>query len=261
MKSNSDTIAKPSPTLSNPRNEALFVALVEFLEGIGGVDLGISNEMILSDIKYVADRWGGFESDLVKQVPSSAQRMILLKRAKREVLRRYFQEFVDEITDQRREADEIEDPEERADGHRDIVQNLANYLPEFIGRPASVPRDHAWLMSRSFFGSSLSAYDIRYWTKALLAAAGLTGQPVVYFVSFDDALVVKIGWAGNLKRRIRTFRTSTVLEPTVHLAIAGDRVLERQLHKRFEADRIRGELFRLSPAIAEFIASRKDRDP
>lgn len=261
MNPNSNTLEKPSKDSRKSRNEELVLLLADFLEAVGGVDLTISNEMILLDIDFVAQRSGSsFEADFVRQVPRRPERLLLLKRAKREVLRRFFQTYVDEIADLQRELDDLDD-EEREEQYRALLQNLANYLPGFAGRPADIRKDHAWLMTRSFFGARLSPHDLRYWTNQLLAAAGLIGQPVVYFISFDDPTVVKIGWAGNLRRRISALRVSAVSEPTVHLVLQGGKVLEGQLHKRFDADGIRGELFRLSPQILEFIKENAGQDP
>lgn len=261
MKSNSSTLAQPSPESRNSRKEELFDCFVVFLEGIGGVEnLVISDEMIMIDIEYAAERWSGFEADLVRQVSSRPKRMLLLKRAKRAVLRRYFQDYVDAVADRKKEIDQMDD-EQRAElfDVQTIEWDIANYLPEFIGRPAAFRRDHAWLLSpgRLFFGQPLSAHDVRHWTKQLLAAAGLTNKSVVYFVSLDDLSKVKIGWTGNMRRKLTFFRNSTPSEPTVHLTLLGGYDLEQQLHRRFKIDRIVREWFRLSPAIKEFIASQK----
>lgn len=261
MKTNSSTLAKPSQDSLNSRKEELFDGFVAFLDGIGGVEnLVISDEMIMTDIEYAAERWAGFEADFVKQLPSRPQRINLLKRAKRAALRCYFQEYVDAVADRKKEIDRMDD-DERAElfDVETIEWDLANYLPEFIGRPASFRRDHAWLLSpgRLFFGRPLTAHDIRHWTKQLLAAAGLTNKSVVYFVSLDDPSKVKIGWTGNMRRKLTFFRNSTPTEPTVHLTLLGGYDLEQQLHRRFKADRIVREWFRVSEQIAAFIASHK----
>lgn len=257
------TIAEPSQYSLNPRNEELFETIVGFVERIGGVErLVISDEMIMIDIEYAAERWGGFESDFVTQVPTRSERMVLLKRAKRAAFRRYWQEYIDLIDQRRHEIEELDDEERSAlSGFETIEWELANYLPDFLGRPLEFPRDHAWLMrdDRRFFGKPLSPHDRKYWTKQLLAAAGLINQPVVYFVSLDDPSKVKIGWTGNLPRKLTFFRNSTPSEPTVHVTLRGGYDLEQQLHRRFKANRIVREWFRLSPEIIEFIAAAAQR--
>jgi len=263
MDSDNPTIAEPSPDSRNYRNEELFEILVGFVERIGGVEkLVISDEMIMVDIEYVAERFGGFESDFVRQVPARSQRMVLLKRAKRAALRRYFQEYVEAVDQRRNEIEEMDDQERVALSSVDTIEwELANYLPEFAGRPADFPQSHAWLMcdDRRFFGKPLSPHDRKYWSRQLLAAAGLNDQPVVYFVSLDDPAKVKIGWTGNLPRKLTFFRNSTPSEPTVHVTLPGGYELEQQLHRRFKADRIVREWFRLSPDIVAFIAAAAQR--
>lgn len=258
------TLSKPSQDSLYSREEELFEMFVDFLEGIGGVEnLVISDEMIMMDLEYAAERWPGFEADLVARLPSRTQRMILLKRAKRAMLRRYFQEYIDEIADLRKDIDELDD-EARAllFDVETIEWSLANYLPEFIGRPPGFRRDHAWLLreDRVFFGKPLSPHDIRHWTKQLLAAAGLSDQAVVYFVSLGDPSKVKIGRTDNLPRRLSSFRNGSPSEPVVHLTLRGGHDLEQSLHRRFKADRIVREWFRMSAAIAEFIRNSKGED-
>jgi hypothetical protein len=260
MDSDRSTLAKPSQNSLNPRNEELFEMLVDFVERIGGVEnLVIADEMLLIDIEYAAEHFGGFEGDFVSQIPAASQRMVLLKRAKRDALRRYFQEYVDQVEQRRNEIEELDDEEKSGlSGFETIEWELANYLPDFVGRPPDFPQNHAWLMrdDQRFFGKPLSPHDRRYWTKQLLAAAGLGDQPVVYFVSLDDPSKVKIGWTGNLPRKLTFFRNSTPSEPTVHVTLRGGYSLEQQLHRRFKADRIVREWFRLSPDIDAFIRER-----
>lgn len=264
MKSQSDTLAELSPNHRNPREEEAFEALVVFLEAIGGVEgLVISDEMILNDIEFAAGRWGGFESDFVAQVPSRTRRALLLKRAKRAALRRYFQEFVDEIAERKKELDELDDDERSKLADVETIEwNLANYIPEFIGRPATFRRDHAWLLSpgRLFFGQPLSPHYVRHWTRELLAAAGLTNHSVVYFVSLDIPERVKIGFTSNFVIRLRAFCTASSVEPTVHLTLSGGKALEDELHQRFAPDNIVREWFHLTPAIRAFIEEKKRGD-
>lgn len=260
MDSHPSTLARLSQNPRNPRNDELLEVLIGFVQRIGGVEnLVISDEMIMLDIEFVAERYGGFEADFVAQVPARSQRMILLKKAKRAALRRYFQEYVDAVDQLRHDIEEM-DGEKLSDVDT-IEWELANYLPEFVGRPPGFPKDHAWLMrdDRRFFGAPFSRHDRWYWTKQLLAAAGLTDKPLVYFVSLDDPTTVKIGWTGNLPRKLTFFRNSTPSEPTVHLTLAGGHDLEQQLHHRFKADRIVREWFRLSPEIVAFIAAAAQR--
>lgn len=256
------TISKPSPDSHNPLKEELLEALVGFLEGIGGVDLIISDEMVMSDLEYAAERWAGFEGDFVKLVPSRSKRMVLLQQAKRVVLWRYFQQFVELIAERRMEIEDLDEDERSNLSEVETLEwELANWLPEFVGRPSGFRRDHAWLISpdNRFFGQPLSPHYVKYWTKQLLSAAGLSNEAIVYFVSLDDPSKVKIGWTGNLPRKLSFFRNGTPSEPTVHLTLAGGYELEQELHRRFKADWIVREWFHLSPAILTFIEERKQR--
>lgn len=78
---------------------------------------------------------------------------------------------------------------------------------------------------------------------------------VVYLISTDNPEFVKIGFTTCLERRLKSLRTASHVEPTIHLTIEGTRSLERELHTRFEAARYSREWFRLTDDIKTFIAS------
>jgi hypothetical protein len=79
-------------------------------------------------------------------------------------------------------------------------------------------------------------------------------EDVVYFLSIGH--LVKIGHSRHLRDRLKAMGlTSTSL-----LAIElGGRERERQLHEQFRKDRVTGELFKRSPALLTYIASRDPR--
>lgn len=79
--------------------------------------------------------------------------------------------------------------------------------------------------------------------------------PVVYLISTDNPEFVKIGFTTCLERRLKSLRTASHVEPTIHLTIEGTRPLERELHTRFETARYSREWFRLTDDIKTFIAS------
>jgi hypothetical protein len=81
--------------------------------------------------------------------------------------------------------------------------------------------------------------------------------PVVYFISAGDPQFVKIGFTASLERRLRSLRTGSHVELTVHVAIPGPRSLERDLHTRFASAHQNREWFRLTDEIAAFIASER----
>ena len=119
----------------------------------------------------------------------------------------------------------------------------------------------------------LSVTERREWAEfARVAARRIDGEdepvaetgadgPVIYFVSAWDAEIVKIGFTTSMRSRLRSLRTACPKAPRIHLLLKGTLLEERELHKRFEADRIRGEWFRLSAAIRAFIDKYKTDPP
>jgi len=79
--------------------------------------------------------------------------------------------------------------------------------------------------------------------------------PLVYLISTDNPEFVKIGFTTSLEKRLRSLRTASHVEPTIHLTIPATPSLERELHARFEAARYNREWFRLTDDIKTFIAS------
>lgn len=177
------------------------------------------------------------------------RRMKTLQRAKREALRQYLADCVDQIA-------------EASAGDAGEVRTL---LGGFIGieGESTTPPSHATL-SLEFYGDRLPAKDVTRWTKLALAAAQPPSAadrdgavPSVYFVSIGNPETVKIGYSANFRHRLRSLRTASPVEPDVLLTIAGTRQAEADLHRRFHADHIKREWFRLSPAIRAFIRDRK----
>ena len=78
----------------------------------------------------------------------------------------------------------------------------------------------------------------------------------IYFVTTDHQFV-KIGFATSIAVRMRTLQTGSPRPLHLLLSIGGSFEDERALHRRFAEHRVQGEWFRLSPALAEFIASEK----
>jgi hypothetical protein len=82
----------------------------------------------------------------------------------------------------------------------------------------------------------------------------------IYIIGFDGDDRVKIGITGDLKARLRSFATGNPSEIKVHVAFSGNVRDERELHRRFAADRLKGEWFRLSTAITEFIIENRKKE-
>lgn len=82
---------------------------------------------------------------------------------------------------------------------------------------------------------------------------------VVYFIGMEgDKSAVKIGFASKLEDRVATLQTSSHHELKVLAAIKGTAKFEKELHRKFAADHIRGEWFRRTEAIEAFIAASTD---
>lgn len=78
----------------------------------------------------------------------------------------------------------------------------------------------------------------------------------VYFIQTEG--FIKIGYAINVRRRFRQLAMSVPFDLELLAVIACPDVreakeTERTLHRRFKAQRVRGEWFRLIPPLTEFI--------
>jgi hypothetical protein len=79
----------------------------------------------------------------------------------------------------------------------------------------------------------------------------------IYFARVGER--VKIGFSKSVPRRISELQTLTADPIDVLLIQRGSIVIEHSLHRRFAEDRISGEWFRYSAAMARFVAGeRKD---
>lgn len=84
----------------------------------------------------------------------------------------------------------------------------------------------------------------------------------VYFLSAEEAGVVKIGVTDDLDRRIGSITRMSPLPLELLLAIPGDHKVESQMHERFKAQRLHGEWFSTTDGkILEFIAAYVPHDP
>lgn len=79
---------------------------------------------------------------------------------------------------------------------------------------------------------------------------------MVYFVMAvdDPGKFVKIGFTeSSIESRLAVMQTGCPYRLAVVLTINGDRDLESSLHRRFRKSRHRGEWFRISDDILEFV--------
>ena len=88
----------------------------------------------------------------------------------------------------------------------------------------------------------------------------------LYFISTTRKNVVKIGIAKNPNKRLKTFQTANyekliilrvIQVPTRNLAFE----LEKALHQKFKKYHIRGEWFKLTPTIINFIENYQTDNP
>jgi hypothetical protein len=177
------------------------------------------------------------DSDILRYLPTAAEKRKWLRKAKAEITRHAIQERVDEITEVWESRDEIR------------IRVLMGAFPEDLK-----------------LHKNLSRSQRKMWiNKAELAACGRSDEvavrePVVYFISTEDDLI-KIGYTTSLRSRIRSLRTASPKELSVLLVVPGSRDDERQLHNRFEAFRVGRQWFRRCDPIMDFIASRSDLAP
>lgn len=75
----------------------------------------------------------------------------------------------------------------------------------------------------------------------------------VYFIEATDLDAVKIGIAADPEQRLGILQSCCPVELHILATAAGTPLFERYLHAKFAPQRIRGEWFKLSGPIADFI--------
>lgn len=93
-------------------------------------------------------------------------------------------------------------------------------------------------------------------TRRALAAANDNAINYVYFITDGEA--IKIGKANNPKSRLSGLQTSHYKPLRVLATMPGGEELERELHRAFDAFRIRGEWFKDCREIRAFIKRNAD---
>lgn len=200
-----------------------FEALVDDLSGIWDLE-GLPEWIPCTD------------SYLLRGLPTTAERVKWLRKAKAEIVRRRIQERVDEIA----EAYESEDAV--------MVDVLVGAFPKDLE-----------------LHKSLSTAQRQMWNdKAALAAWGRSGElsarePLVYFIACGDDLI-KIGHTTDLASRLCALRTGTPKALRVLCLIPGSRDLEQALHRKFASHRVGREWFSPCTAITEFISNCQAED-
>lgn len=75
----------------------------------------------------------------------------------------------------------------------------------------------------------------------------------VYFIQSERGGPIKIGRAINPEQRLKQCQTGSPERLVLLAVISGGRDLERSLHARFAASRLRGEWFKPTPELIALI--------
>jgi hypothetical protein len=75
----------------------------------------------------------------------------------------------------------------------------------------------------------------------------------IYFIQQGKDGPVKIGISWEIKKRLRDISVSSPFNPVVLALIPGNREKEKQLHRKFKKEHLRGEWFKASDRLMEFI--------
>ena len=75
----------------------------------------------------------------------------------------------------------------------------------------------------------------------------------IYFVEAHGANVVKIGYSEDVKSRIKALSQGSPHKLILLGTMEGNMQDEERLHQAFESQHVRGEWFKLSPQIKDFI--------
>lgn len=78
----------------------------------------------------------------------------------------------------------------------------------------------------------------------------------IYFAQCGDDGPIKIGYSSDPTLRAGTLQTAHHEELRLLCTLPGDTEDEARLHRRFKRSRIRGEWFRPSPSLVQFVRER-----
>lgn len=78
---------------------------------------------------------------------------------------------------------------------------------------------------------------------------------MIYFIREAAGGRIKIGFAVDPWSRMKSLQTGAPCDLEMMAIQAGDRKAERDLHRKFAADRLRGEWFQASPPLTAYVAS------
>jgi len=225
------------------------------------------------------------DNDDLRHMPRATAKKLLTK-AKRETARRWLWNRFDlsemdlELTENAETGDYTEEFDEKQLKQRainsidDVVSTVTSLRKAYAivsSSPAQPAAHEATVAARVAFGypkerpGRIDCFDedvrrqCRRIINEIYSGTEKSSGPVVYLIRTDNFEFVKIGFTTCLERRLRSLRTASHVEPTIHLTIRGTRSLERELHTRFAAARHNREWFRLTDVIKAFIASEREK--
>ncbi len=79
---------------------------------------------------------------------------------------------------------------------------------------------------------------------------------VIYFAVRASDGAIKIGWTGDVLRRVRELRRDEGCSVELAACLPGAKPDELRLHATFAADRLGGEWFRASPDLVAYVYGR-----
>lgn len=75
----------------------------------------------------------------------------------------------------------------------------------------------------------------------------------IYFIQVGNDGDIKIGYSTNIKSRMSTLQTSIPVTIKLLGYICGDITIEKELHKKFRIFKVKGEWFKCTKDIIDFI--------
>lgn len=112
--------------------------------------------------------------------------------------------------------------------------------------------DRSGMMTRRSFA--------RYLHLRLMPPDEQSGLARVYFIHAPAANLIKIGYTTNLKTRFVDIQNGSPIPLVLLRSIDGGRATEAALHKRFAKLRRRGEWFKATKTLTDFVRSIVGRD-
>lgn len=224
------------------------------------------------------------DTDDLRDMPRTAAKTLLAK-AKKEAARRWLWERFDpsemelELSEESEDGEGTEEFDDKLLKQRAIhsIDDVVSMVKSAREAQANIPSSPSQSKAHEATVAARVAYgypkerpertdcfddDVRRQClrviKQIYSGAKKADGPVIYLISTDNPEFVKIGFTTRLEHRLKSLRTASHVEPTIHLTIPGTRTLEGELHARFEAARYNREWFRLTGEIKTFIASERD---